>query len=91
MAARLLRIPNRLLTSILLGNMTVNVLYFATASVLSVNLARSIHPAAAGIIGAVSFMLLLLFGEMLPKSLAWSNSTRFCLAATPVCYVFVRL
>ncbi len=95
MAARLLRMPNRLLTSILLGNMTVNVLYFALASVLSINLAKSIHPAAAGIaagiIGAVSFMLLLLFGEMLPKSLAWSNSTRFCLAATPVCYVFVRL
>ncbi len=91
MAARLLRMPNRLLTSILLGNMTVNVLYFALASVLSINLAQSIHPAAAGIIGAFSFMLLLLFGEMLPKSLAWSNSTRFCLAATPVCYVFVRL
>ena len=91
MAARLLRMPNRLLTSILLGNMTVNVLYFALASVLAINLAQSIHPAAAGIIGAVSFMLLLLFGEMLPKSLAYSNSTRFCLAATPVCYVFVRL
>ena len=91
MAARLLRMPNRLLTSILLGNMTVNVLYFALASVLAINLAQTTHPAVAGIIGAVSFMLLLLFGEMLPKSLAWSNSARFCLAATPVCYVFVRL
>ncbi|MCD6394494.1 MAG: DUF21 domain-containing protein, partial [Planctomycetes bacterium] len=91
MAARLLRMPNRLLTSILLGNMTVNVLYFAMASVLAINLAQSTHPAAAGITGVVSFVALLLFGEMLPKSLAWSNSTRFCLAATPVCYVFVRL
>ena len=91
MAARLLRMPNRLLTSILLGNITVNVLYFALASVLAINLAQSIHPAAAGIVGVVSFIALLLFGEMLPKSLAWSNSTRFCLAATPVCYVFVRL
>jgi len=91
MAARLLRMPNRLLTSILLGNMTVNVLYFALASVLAINLAQTTHPAAAGIAGVVSFIALLLFGEMLPKSLAWSNSTRFCLAATPVCYVFVRL
>jgi len=91
MAAWLLRIPNRLLTSILLGNMTVNVLYFAMASVLSINLVHGIGPAAAGVTGAVSFIALLLFGEMLPKSLAWSNSARFCLAATPVCYVFVRL
>ena len=91
MAARLLRMPNRLLTSILLGNMTVNVLYFALASVLAINLAQTTHPATAGIVGVVSFVALLLFGEMLPKSLAWSNSTRFCLAATPVCYVFVRL
>lgn len=91
MAARLLRMPNRLLTSILLGNMTVNVLYFALTSVLAINLAQTTHPATAGIVGVVSFVALLLFGEMLPKSLAWSNSTRFCLAATPVCYVFVRL
>jgi CBS domain containing-hemolysin-like protein len=28
---------------------------------------------------------------MLPKSLAYSNSRRFCLAAAPICYIFVRL
>ncbi|MGI6271589.1 MAG: hemolysin family protein [Anaerohalosphaeraceae bacterium] len=90
-AARLLRIPNRLLTSILLGNMLVNVLYFALSSVLALHLAQIIHPAAAGATAAASFTFLLLFGEMLPKSLAYSHSRRFCLVATPFCYVFVRV
>ncbi len=90
-AASLLRIPNRLLTSILLGNMTVNVLFFSLSSVLAIQLAEAVHPAAAGVTAAVSFASVLLFGEMMPKSLAYSHSTRFCLFATPFCYVFVRL
>ncbi|MBE0535072.1 MAG: HlyC/CorC family transporter [Phycisphaerae bacterium] len=89
-AAQLLRIPNRLLTSILLGNMAVNVLFFALSSVLAIQLAQAIHPAAAGVTAAASFAVLLLFGEMLPKSLAYSHSIRFSLVAAPFCYVFVR-
>ena len=91
LAASLIQIPNRLLTSILSGNMIVNVLFFAFASVLSINLGKGIGPAAAGAAAVLSFMSLLLFGEMLPKSLAYSNSKRFCLAATPICYLFVRI
>ena len=37
LAARLTDKPKRLLTSLLFGNMVVNVLFFALASVLSVN------------------------------------------------------
>jgi len=89
-AARLLRIPNRLLTSLLLGNNMVNIFYFALSSVLAFNLGEMIHPVAAAVTAAISFMVLLLFGEMLPKSLAYSHCLRFCLMATPFCYVFVR-
>lgn len=91
MAASLLLVPNRLLTSILLCNMMINVLYFAFGSVLSINLGKSIHPAIAGVTAVASFLALLLFGEMLPKSIAYCNSRRFCLAATPICYLFVRV
>jgi CBS domain containing-hemolysin-like protein len=90
-AARLLRIPNRLLTSILLGNMTVNTLYFSLSSVLAIQLGQGVHPAAGGVAAALCFTILLLFGEMLPKSLAYSHSIRFSLVATPFCYVFVRV
>lgn len=91
MAASLLLLPNRLLTTILLCNMMINVLYFAFGSVLSINLGKNIHPAIAGITAVVTFLALLLFGEMLPKSIAYCNSRRFCLAATPICYLFVRV
>jgi CBS domain containing-hemolysin-like protein len=89
--ALLLRIPNRLLTSVLLGNMTVNVSYFSLASVLSINLGAGIGPSAGAATAVIAFAVLLLFGEMLPKSLAYSNSRAFCLLAAPVCYLFVRL
>ena len=66
--------PGRLLSCLLFGNMTVNVLFFAVASVLTVRFQRQIGPAAAVITAAVTFCLLVLFGEIVPKSLAYANS-----------------
>ncbi len=91
LAARLINNPRRLLTSLLFGNMAVNVLFFALASVLSLNLANRIGPTAAVITAVLSFVALLLLGEMLPKSLAYSHSTRFCIAAAPACFLCMRM
>ncbi|AQT69144.1 Magnesium and cobalt efflux protein CorC [Anaerohalosphaera lusitana] len=90
-AAHLLGRPRILLTSLLFANMTVNVLYFAISSVLSMNLAKLIHPAMAGVTGIGAFVLLLLFGEMLPKSIAYSHSRQFALAAAPGVYLCTRI
>ena len=73
----LLADPRMLLITVLLGNMTVNVLYFVTSSVLLMR-------ADAGLIGliamaAVSLLLLILLGEVLPK--LWANSRRVAFAA----------
>ena len=91
LAARLIDNPRGLLTSLLFGNMAVNVLFFALASVLSVKVANQIGPTAAVITAVVSFVALLLLGEMLPKSLAYSHSRRFCIAAAPACFVCMRI
>ena len=91
LAARLIDNPRRLLSSLLFGNMAVNVLFFALASVLSVKVANQIGPTAAVITAVVSFVALLLLGEMLPKSLAYSHSRRFCIAAAPACFVCMRI
>ena len=91
MAARLLKRPGRLLNSLLFGNMAVNVMFFALASVLSVQLGSSSGASAAAITAVGSFIVLLLFGEMVPKSLAYSNSKTFATMAAPVCIVTVRL
>ena len=66
--------PNRFLTALLLGNMAVNVLYFAISSMLVLQIGKSFGPAIGTLLAATSFLLLLLCGEMLPKSLAYSNS-----------------
>ena len=85
LAANLSKNSRQLLTSLLLGNMSVNVLYFSISSSMAVRMAKEAGPFAATTAAVASFLLLLLFGEILPKSLAYSNSTWFSiLAAAPV-------
>ncbi len=80
LAARLLSKPGRLLNCFLFGNMTVNVLFYATASVLTIRL-RDQSGLAAAISALVSFAALVLFGEILPKSVAYANSRSLSLVA----------
>lgn len=74
LAVRLLSKPRQLLGCLLLGNMTVNVLFYAVASVLVMGVERQIGKGAAASIACLSFVGLVLFGEILPKSLAYVNS-----------------
>ncbi len=83
--------PSRFLTAMLFGNMLVNVLYFAITSTFSFQFARSAGPAAGTLVAVSGFVLLLLFGEMLPKSLAYANARQFCLCAVPACYFFLKI
>ncbi len=91
LVAKLMKNPERLLTTLLLCNMTVNTLFFSLASVLSLELARTTNAAAGGISAILELFVLVLFGEMLPKSVAYSNSRRTCLFAAPICYVLIRV
>jgi len=73
LAGKLLNKPSQLLNCFLFGNMTVNVLYYAAASVLTVRINQ--HSAIAGaVVAFTSFAALVLFGEILPKSIAYANS-----------------
>ncbi len=83
--------PNRFITALLLGNMTVNVLFFASSSMLAIQIGRAAGVAAGTITAVACFVILLLCGEIIPKSLAYINSKRFCLLASPVCYILLRL
>jgi putative hemolysin len=83
---KILQDPNRFLTALLFGNMTVNVLFFSISSTVLFRVSQAYGPIAAAASGAVCFFCLLLFGEMLPKSVAFVNTKRFCLIASPACY-----
>ncbi len=63
---RLLSDRRRVLTSVLLGNLLVSVLYFNLAQAIADGFAAT----TAVVFQSVSLVLLILFGEMLPKTLA---------------------
>lgn len=91
LVSELLSNPNRLLTALLFGNMLVNVLYFAMTSMLSIQIGRSSGPLLGTFTATTAFALLVLIGEMLPKSLAYANTKTFSLIAAPACYMLIRV
>ncbi len=91
LTARLLSEPSRLLSCLLFGNMTVNVLFFALASVLTVRLEQQIGVTAAAVTALLSFCLLVLFGEILPKSLAYTNSKSLSVAAALPAFLCLQI
>ena len=88
LVARLLNYPTRLLISILIGNMLVNVFASSTASALVIGL---FGKRALGLsIGMMTF-LILVFGEITPKSIAINNSENFSLKVAPYINVFSKM
>lgn len=90
LVARLLGKRRQLLNCFLLGNMTVNVLFYAVSSVLIIRLKDYSSLAAASTV-LLSFIGILLFGEILPKSLAYANSKTFCVAAALPAYFCLQI
>ena len=99
LAGRLSNQPSRLLSCLLLGNMTVNVLFFAVGSTLTSNVSRQVGVTTAAATAVLTFTSLVLFGEILPKSLAYANSKSLSVAAAlpallslrilnPIVYIF---
>ena len=80
-----------MLNCLLFGNMTVNVLFFAVASVAAVRLGRQVGLTAAAAAAVVSFCLLVLFGEVFPKSLAYANSKSLSVAAALPGFVCLKI
>lgn len=86
--------PTRFLVGVLLGNTLVNV----AASSAAVGLALAACelgnlPPWTGVVGTVVVMplVLLVFGEVTPKSMAFSNARRFALKTAVPVHIFFRL
>lgn len=88
--AGLLAAPGRFLTTLLFGNMLVNITYFALAGMLSIRLNRQWGAAAATAAAFLSFFLLVMFGELLPKSVAYANTGAFARLASLPCYLLLK-
>lgn len=88
---QLLLNPNRLLTNLLLSNMMVNILFFSLAGVMTARIDQQYHSFAASIWAASAFFILLVFGEMLPKAIAYNNAYTICKFAVYPCYLSLKL
>jgi len=66
----LLQNPEQLLTSILLGNLIVNFLFFTLTSILVLQLQQAEQYALAGTFGIGALFCMIIFCEILPKNIA---------------------
>jgi CBS domain containing-hemolysin-like protein len=62
--------PDRVLTGILFWNLVVNLVFFAVSIVVSQRLIAAHLPSAAAVFGFGAIVVLLLFGEVVPKVVA---------------------
>jgi len=91
MAAKLLSKQGQLLNCLLFGNMTVNVLFFAVASILAIRVKEQSGLTAAAITAFMAFVVLVLFGEILPKSLAYANSRYLSITAALPVFLMLKI
>jgi putative hemolysin len=80
--------PSRMLITILIGNNVVNIAASAIATVIATDYFGDSGP---GIAVGVLTILILVFGEITPKSLATRFSERISLFISPVIFGFMRL
>lgn len=91
LTARLMQDPNRFLTALLLGNLTVNIMFFSISGTIVFRIGGYFGPVAGTITGTLLFMILLFGGEMLPKSLAYGNTLQFCIISSPINYLIMTV
>jgi putative hemolysin len=91
LASRLMERPQATLVTILLGNMTVNVWFYAAASVVVLRASAHLPGWQSAIVGCLPALAIIFFGGVLPKVFA---ATYPALVATVVAgplYVFDRI
>lgn len=83
--------PGKFLSTVLIGNNFVNITASVLATSLSINLLHSLGwggvGTALGFATGIMTFLVLVFGEIMPKTLAIQNAERVALSAAPFIYV----
>jgi putative hemolysin len=87
----LLKNPKKLLAGILLGSMAVNILFFSLGSVLTLSVGHHHGTVAATLVGFLILAVMIIFAELMPKSLAYSNSQVIALATALPCYFCLKI
>lgn len=87
--SRLLDDPNRLLSSILVGNNLVNNGASALTTALAIQIFRGDAGSGAGVATAIITVIILIFGEITPKTIAAQKSEKVALVVVNIIAVVV--
>ena len=90
MAAALLSDPDRLLTAILFWNLLINLTYFSSSMVVAHRLSEDSGYGAVGF-SLLSLIAIILFGEVIPKSVAVVYRRRLALSVSWPLSITVRI
>ena len=86
----LLHDPKLLLSTILLGNMVVNIAFYSFSYVITRRLAE-VSATAAVVSGTAAVLIVILLGEVTPKGIAVGHPMRFSHLVAPPLYLFFRI
>jgi CBS domain containing-hemolysin-like protein len=87
----LLSDQHRLLVTILLGNMSVNILYASFAVLFAAKLAQTGGVATFAVIDSLALVVLIVFGEVFPKSVAVRIPFALSEMAAPILLAFQKV
>ncbi|MCK4886019.1 MAG: HlyC/CorC family transporter [Planctomycetes bacterium] len=91
LTAKLLMDPNKLLGTLSLGNMVVNILFYAVSSIIIVHIRNQSGVTAAAIMVFITFLAVVLFGEILPKSIAFANPRSISITASLPLFFLIKI
>ncbi len=87
----LLSQPQDLLMTILFSNMAVNISIFAISTMLVYEFAVAGYKLFAGSLGVVVLIMVILFGEILPKAIAYHLRIPFSTIVAPPIWILTRI
>ncbi len=94
-ALKVVKKYDKTITTILIGNNIVNIACSSIATLLTINLMNNISPMSGDLYGSlvstiVTTVVVLIFGEVLPKSIAKDNAESFSIiAAVPISFLMI--
>ena len=78
-----LKNPSGLLISILFGNLIVNIVFFCTSASISFRTSQLYSASISSFIGIITLIMIILFGEIIPKAIGMSFSRRVVILSSP--------
>ncbi|HJO95228.1 MAG TPA: hemolysin family protein [Victivallales bacterium] len=83
--------PSKFLVAILFGNLTVNILFFCLSTVLIMQIGQTYGHLMQIIFGLIALVIIILFGEILPKSVGINYPITYAMLSCYPIFIWVKV